>query len=87
MVSFRLTDEEYERFRRLCVERGLGNVSELVRTAVHQMLTTLEDGRPMPRSEIEFRVCRLESQAADLSLALEQLQQRLGGSLARSASA
>jgi len=76
MISFRLTDEEYERFRRLCLERGLRNVSELVRTAVNQMLETLESG-PVQRSEIEFRVGRLESQVADLNLAVEQMERRI----------
>jgi len=76
MISFRLTDEEYERFRRLCLERGLRNVSELVRTAVNQMLETLESG-PVQRSEIEFRVGRLESQVADLNLALARIERRI----------
>jgi hypothetical protein len=73
MISFRLTDEEYERFRRLCLARGLRNVSELVRTAVNQML----ENSPVPNSEIEFRVGRLESQVADLNLAVEQMERRI----------
>jgi len=76
MISFRLTDEEYERFRRLCLARGLRNVSELVRTAVNQMLETVESGRA-PNSEIEFRVGRLESQVADLNLALARIERRI----------
>jgi Arc/MetJ-type ribon-helix-helix transcriptional regulator len=79
MISFRLTDEEYERFRRLCVARGLRNVSELVRTAVNQMLVTLEDESRKPHSEMEFRVNRLESQVADLIMALGKMERRIGG--------
>jgi len=78
MISFRLTDEEYERFRRLCLARGLRNVSELVRTAVNQMLETLESG-PVTHSEIEFRVGRLESQVADLNLAVAKIERRISG--------
>lgn len=78
MISFRLTDEEYERFRRLCLSRGLRNVSELVRTAVNQMLEAKwEDGSPQPQSEIEARVGRQESQVADLNSALAQVEQRM----------
>jgi len=75
MISFRLTDEEYERFRRLCLARGLRNVSELVRSAVNQML----ENSPVPDSEIEFRVGRLESQVADLNLAVKDIERRIGG--------
>ncbi len=75
MISFRLTDEEYERFRRLCLARGLRNVSELVRSAVNQML----ENSPVPDSEIEFRVGRLESQVADLNFAVEDIERRIGG--------
>jgi predicted DNA-binding protein len=78
MISFRLTDEEYERFRRLCLARGLRNVSELVRTAVNQMLETLETG-PATHADIEFRVGRLESQVAGLNLAVERIERRMRG--------
>lgn len=79
MISFRLTDEEYERFRRLCVTRGLRNVSELVRSAVNQLLESVDEGPPKPGVNIEARVGTLESRIADLALAVADIERRLDG--------
>ncbi len=79
MISFRLTDEEYERFRRLCVTRGLRNVSELVRSAVNQLLESVDEGPPRPGMNIEARVGTLESRIADLALAVADIERRLDG--------
>lgn len=37
MISFRVTAEEFQRYRQLCLQRGLRNVSEFVRLAVNQL--------------------------------------------------
>jgi hypothetical protein len=74
MISFRLTHEEYNRFRHMCVTRGLRNVSELVRTAVNQMFEM-----PAPASsakssqEIELRVAKLEARLLELATAVKHL--------------
>jgi predicted DNA-binding protein len=74
--SFRLTDEEYDRFRHLCVSRGLRNVSELVRSAVNQLI---EEAGPEVHShapEMLVRVSTLESRLADLATAVAQMESR-----------
>jgi Arc/MetJ-type ribon-helix-helix transcriptional regulator len=74
MVSFRLTSEEYERFRQLCFARGLRNVSELVRAAVNHMLT--EPALPHPTAHsVESRLSHLEERLQSLALLVEALNQ------------
>ncbi len=70
MVSFRLTTDEYTHLSQLCLTRGLRSVSELLRTA----LTHLIETTPPPPPEIQSRVATLESQLADLSTTVAQLQ-------------
>jgi hypothetical protein len=97
MVSFRLTEEEYERFRRVCMSRGLRNVSELVRAAV----TQLTDDQPSSPSEVpadpdlHARVAKLETHLAELAIHFGRMENKLGNNhishaqpaqLARSAS-
>jgi hypothetical protein len=80
MVSFRLTDEEYVRFRRLCISYGARNVSELVRNAVNHMVDQLSAGDFMPdqaEPEMHLRVEHLESRLADLISTVGQLEGRL----------
>jgi hypothetical protein len=77
MISFRLTDLEYERFRQLCSLRGHGSISALIRAAVNHLLgeTTL-DQHP-PQAEIQTRVAILESHVATLATALAEIDHRL----------
>jgi hypothetical protein len=70
MVSFRLTVEEYDRFRELCGSRGIRTVSELARTAINGMLA--EPG-PVPQEVLEMRVNGLESRVHALSLEMRKL--------------
>jgi hypothetical protein len=70
MVSFRLTVEEYDRFRELCGSRGIRTVSELARTAINGMLA--EPG-PVPQEALETRVNDLESRVHALSLEMRKL--------------
>lgn len=72
MVSFRLTAEEYMRFRELCSTCGTRNVSELARGAIHLLL---EQSAQAPRDPIEFRVTELESRVNMLSMELRKLRQ------------
>jgi Arc/MetJ-type ribon-helix-helix transcriptional regulator len=76
MISFRLTDDEYDRFRRLCVSRGLRNVSELVRTAVNQLIDETGADLQSPAPEMVVRVATLESRLADLAIAVAQMESR-----------
>jgi Arc/MetJ-type ribon-helix-helix transcriptional regulator len=76
MISFRLTDHEYENFRQLCSARGHGSVSAMVRAAVHHLLgdTHLEASAPDP--PLQTRVALLESHVASLSAALANIEAR-----------
>ena len=80
MISFRLTDHEYERFRQLCSVRGHGSVSAMVRAAVNHLLgeTDIPDTQPEP--EIHTRVAILESHVATLAAALAEIDHRMSPS-------
>ncbi len=60
MVSFRLTEEEYERFRDLCYAKGIPSVSEMARSAISALLSDADitDIRALTR-----RVGELEAPA------------------------
>lgn len=79
MVSLRLTDEEYDRFRLLCMSRGIGSVSQMIRAAVDHMLgeSSLPEQPPLP--ELHVRLATLESRLAELANALIRLETRLLG--------
>jgi Arc/MetJ-type ribon-helix-helix transcriptional regulator len=64
MISFRLSEAEYDRFRELCHARGIRSVSELVRAAVNVQLQ--EPGRVFQR-DLESRVADLENRLDILS--------------------
>lgn len=57
MISFRLTAEEYERFRELCSTCGTRSVSELARAAIN---TLLRQPAQVPAETLENRVAELE---------------------------
>jgi len=71
MVSFRLTAEEYDRFRELCFAHGVRSVSEMARTAINLLL-----GQPVRAGEaLESRVAEMEGRIHMLALQLKQLNQ------------
>jgi hypothetical protein len=70
MISFRLTEEEHERFRQLCFTHGIRSVSELARAAMN---TYLEQPSRVTQSAIESRVGELESRIHLLALELKRL--------------
>jgi len=72
MISFRLTAEEYDRFRDLCYAHGIRSVSEMARTAINMMLT--QPSRA-PQEALETRVSELESRLHLLSLEIKKLNQ------------
>jgi Arc/MetJ-type ribon-helix-helix transcriptional regulator len=71
MVSFRLTEEQYEDFRRLCEENSCSSVSEMARTAIMLMLGR---PRPSPEQSLESRVTALEHHFKSLATAVRRLQ-------------
>jgi Arc/MetJ-type ribon-helix-helix transcriptional regulator len=76
-ISFRLTHHEYERFRHLCTTRGHDSVSEMVRSAVNNLLGQTEPlPTQAPEPEIQTRVSILESHVAALAAALAEMDHR-----------
>ena len=69
MISFRLSAEEYERFRELCFSLGIRNLSEMARAAINMLL----DNAPRAaESSLAARVSELEGKLNLLSLELKR---------------
>lgn len=81
MISFRLTSEEYDRFRELCYKNGIRSVSEMARAAINIMLA--QPGRA-PQEALETRVAELESRLHLLSSEVKKLSHHAAQSPARS---
>ncbi len=64
MISFRVTSEEYARFRDRCLARGIRNVSEFVRLAVNQLLA--DDTAQAANEKLTSRVGSIEARLAAL---------------------
>lgn len=70
MISFRLTAEEYERFRELCFTQGIRSVSEMARAAINMLL---QHPARIPQETLESRVAELEGRLHMLSLEMKKL--------------
>ena len=72
MISFRMSAQDYDRLREFRVIRGARSISELARTAVSDLINSLE-----PKSEevLEVRVTELEGQLRMLALELKKIKQ------------
>jgi hypothetical protein len=82
MVSFRLTVEEYDRFRELCSTCGTRSVSELARAAINSLL---KEPAQIPREALESRVAELEGRVNLLRAEFRKLRQgRANNSLGES---
>ncbi len=57
MISFRLSETDYEGCRRLCLDQGLSSVSEMARTAIQLLLTSPEAAS---QRALETRVREIE---------------------------
>jgi hypothetical protein len=72
MISFRLTAEEYEKFRELCFTQGIGSISEMARAAINMLL---QQPARAPQEALESRVAELEGRLHMLALELKKLNQ------------
>jgi hypothetical protein len=72
MVTFRLTPEDYERVRELCLSHGLGTVSELARTALNSFL--LAGPAMASEQSLTERVSELEGRVRILSSDMHRLK-------------
>jgi hypothetical protein len=70
MISFRLTQDEYEKFRRVCFTHGIKSVSEMARAAINMLL---QEPERAPNEAIESRVAELEARVHMLFLELKRL--------------
>jgi uncharacterized small protein (DUF1192 family) len=71
MISFRLTVEEYDRFRELCSTCGTRSVSELARAAINSLLKQPSE---VHREALEYRVAELENRVSMLRLEFSKLR-------------
>lgn len=70
MVSFRLSQEEYQRFRALCAAQGVRSLSDLARTAMQKLVAAESRADPL-----SLEVQDLRSQVRSLSLELERISE------------
>ena len=72
MISFRLTEDEYDRCRQLCFTQGLRSVSEMARAGIHLLLQQPDKA---PHEALENRVSELEGRIHILGLELKKMMQ------------
>ncbi len=75
MVSFRLSEEEYQQFLRLCRASSARSISEVARSAMHYWL---ERGPFNQDDHTSRKLEILETRVALLTAEVERLQQRAG---------
>jgi hypothetical protein len=74
MVSFRLSTDEYERFRELCFSHGLQSVSEMARKAIGLLF---QEPMATPDQSLELRVAGLEGRFKLLVADMKRLEKSL----------
>ena len=72
MISFRLSEEEHERFRQLCFTHGIRSVSELARVAMNNYF---EKPSRIPHDALESRIVELENRLHMLAREIQKLSQ------------
>jgi len=72
MISFRLSAEEYDKFRELCFTRGIRSVSEMARAAIGMLLH--QPARASQES-LESRVSELEGRLHILAMEIKKISQ------------
>lgn len=75
MLSFRLSEEEYQRLRRSSLVQGARSVSDYARDTLSHVLS----GEAVPPSDgLENRMTKLDSEIQVLSRELERLRRFVG---------
>lgn len=75
MVSFRLSPDEYQLYRRACEPHGVASLSELARTAMHRLVRGLSSHEPPAHLWQEVR--ELRERITFLSNEVERLNHRV----------
>lgn len=74
MITFRLSGEEYDKFRDLCFTQGIRSVSETARAAVSLLL---QQPSQVTQVSLESRISELEGRVHLLALELKRLNQTI----------
>jgi hypothetical protein len=78
MVSFRLSEEEYEGLKNICTMVGARSLSDIARDAVHRMLSDT----PAPKKDLETEVQSLQGRMDALDEELKRLVQLIQNGMA-----
>lgn len=70
MITFRVTQEEYGTFQKLCATRGLRSISETAREALNMLL----HGSLSAEATLVHRVAELEAQQRGLIAEIKKLK-------------
>jgi hypothetical protein len=70
MISFRLSVEEYEKFRELCLANGIRSLSEMARVAINNFLN--QTPQTAAQTSLDARVSDLEARLHVLSNELKR---------------
>jgi Tfp pilus assembly PilM family ATPase len=73
MVSFRLSPEEYQRFRNLCAAHGARSISELARTALNRLNAGTHQADPL-----SYEIGDLRRRVQSISEEVDRLSGVLG---------
>jgi hypothetical protein len=73
LVTFRITSEEYEALRSLCVSKGVRSISELTRDAVLQQITSDRVSRLLVADDLSSLLSALEQ----IDTAMRELSGRI----------
>lgn len=81
MISFRLSAEEYDRFRDICFAHGIPSLSELARVAMNRFMN--EPART--ESAMDVRVADLEARLQILSNEIKSIRSSKNSNLTTTA--
>ena len=76
VVSIRLSAEEYDQLRSLCVTTGVGSFSELARAAMKKLLAQQEAGSP--DNAVEARVSQMDVRVSALANEIARVSNMIG---------
>ena len=69
MISFRLSDDEYQQLMEMCLATNTRSMSQMARTAIHEFL---EHGPAASDNDLHQKVAQLEQRVTELSVELER---------------
>ena len=84
LVSFRVSEDEYQKLRNVCASVGARSLSDLARSAVGVLIDSADDGGEHP---LESRMRRLDRTVQQLQHKVEELSTKLAETAADTAPA